>query len=67
MVDWAGTTVTTTPRPVLRTFREDDLPLYAALNADPKVVRHLGGVPLSRDYSDDIASWAQECHERQGY
>ena len=42
MVDWTGTVVTTTTRLVLRTFREDDLPLYAALNADPAVVRHLG-------------------------
>lgn len=49
MVDWAGTVVATTPRLVLRTFREDDLPVYAALNADPAVVRFLGGSPLRRE------------------
>ena len=67
MVDWAGTVVATTPRLVLRTFRDEDLPLYAALNADPLVVRYLGGSPLRREYSDDIAAWAQESFARQGF
>ena len=35
--------VLTTSRLRLRTFRPDDLPLYAALNADPEVVEFLGG------------------------
>jgi len=65
MVEWNGTVVLTTPRLVLRTFRRDDLPLYAALNADPEVARYLGG-PLSRRDSDDIAEWAQECYAREG-
>ena len=65
MVNWDGTVVLTTPRLLLRTFRRDDLPLYAALNADPEVARYLGG-PLSRQDSDDIAEWAQEVHEREG-
>jgi RimJ/RimL family protein N-acetyltransferase len=59
MVRWDGTVVFTTPRLVLRTFREDDLPTYAALNADPEVARWLGG-PISRQESDEIAAWAQE-------
>jgi RimJ/RimL family protein N-acetyltransferase len=67
LVDWAGTVVATTPRLVLRTFRDEDLPLYAALNADPLVVRYLGGSPLRREYSDDIAAWAQESFARQGF
>ena len=33
MTRWDGTVVTTTDRLVLRTFREDDLPLYAALTS----------------------------------
>jgi RimJ/RimL family protein N-acetyltransferase len=66
MVDWDGTVVLTTPRLLLRTFRRDDLPLYAALNAHPEVVRHLGGVPLSREHSDSIAAWAQELYAREG-
>jgi RimJ/RimL family protein N-acetyltransferase len=61
MVEWAGTPILSTERLVLRTFRRDDLPPYAALNCDPEVVRYLGG-PLSRADSDDIADWAQECY-----
>jgi RimJ/RimL family protein N-acetyltransferase len=49
----------TTERLLLRPFRPDDLPLYAALNADPKVAETLGG-PLTREESDDIALWANE-------
>jgi RimJ/RimL family protein N-acetyltransferase len=65
MVEWDGATVLTTPRLRLRTFRPDDLPLYAALNADHEVVRFLGG-PLSRDESDAIAEYAQGLHAREG-
>jgi len=65
VVEWEGTVVLTTPRLLLRTFRRDDLPHYAALNADPEVVRYLGG-PLTREDSDDIAAWAQELHAREG-
>ena len=65
MVEWSGTVVLTTPRLLLRTFRRDDLPFYAALNADPEVARFLGG-PLPREDSDDIAAWAQECYAREG-
>ena len=63
MVDWDGEVVLSTPRLLLRTFRRDDRLLYAALNADPEVARYLGG-PLSREDSDDIAAWAQECYSR---
>ena len=49
-----------TDRLVLRPFRGKDLPLYAALNAHPRVAETLGG-PLSREDSDDIALWANEC------
>lgn len=66
MTDWAGTVVLRTSRLLLRTFRPDDLPHYAALNADPEVVRYLGGVPLSREYSDEIAEWAQRCYAEEG-
>ena len=55
VVDWDGTVVLTTPRLLLRTFRRDDLPHYAALNADPEVVRYLGG-PLTREDCDDGSS-----------
>lgn len=65
MVAWDGTVVLRTERLVLRTFRQDDLPLYAALNTDPEVVRYLGG-PLSRSDSDQIAEWANELHAAEG-
>ena len=65
MAEWDGTVVLTTSRLRLRTFRPDDLPLYAALNSDPEVVRFLGG-PLSRDESDAIAEYAQALHAREG-
>ena len=66
MADWDGTVVLITPRLFLRTFRRQDLPLYAALNADPEVVRYLGGVPLTREHSDSIAEWAQERYAEEG-
>ena len=65
-MSWDGTVVMTTPRLVLRTFRESDLPAYAALNADPEVYATLGGEALSRQHSDEIAEWAQECYETEG-
>jgi RimJ/RimL family protein N-acetyltransferase len=65
MVEWEGTGILTTSRLLLRTFRLDDLPRYAALNADPEVARWLGG-PLSRERSDSIAEWAQRCYEEEG-
>ena len=66
MVEWNGTIVVTTERLLLRTFRREDLPLYAGLNADPAVVEFLGGEPLTREYSDDIAAWANEVFETEG-
>jgi RimJ/RimL family protein N-acetyltransferase len=59
MVAWDGTEIMRTRRLRLRTFTEADLPLYAALNADPPVAEMLGG-PLSREESDSIAAWANE-------
>jgi RimJ/RimL family protein N-acetyltransferase len=66
VLEWNGTVILTTPRLLLRTFRQDDLPHYAALNADLEVVRYLGGEPLSRAESDQLAVWAQERHAREG-
>jgi len=63
-VDGSGTAVIETPRLLLRTFRRADLPAYAALNADPEVMRYLGGA-ISAAESDDIAAWAQETYATQ--
>jgi RimJ/RimL family protein N-acetyltransferase len=65
LVEWQGTVILTTPRLVLRTFRADDLPPYAALNADPEVMRYLGG-PMTSEASDEMATWAQQRHAREG-
>jgi RimJ/RimL family protein N-acetyltransferase len=62
---WHGEVALTTPRLLLRAYRVDDLPPYAALNADPEVAKYLGG-PISRDESDDIADWAQALHSAEG-
>ncbi len=40
-----------TPRLRLRGHRPDDLDAYAAMWADASVVRHIGGVPLTREQS----------------
>lgn len=56
--DWSGTTALTTERLVLRTWRQDDLPAFAALNSDPAVMEFLGGQPLPRQESDAIAAYA---------
>ena len=64
MARWDGTTVVTTPRLLLGTYRRDDLPAFAALNADPLVYEQLGGEPLSPEHSNDIAEWAEECFEK---
>ena len=65
LLEWTGAVVLTTPRLVLHAFRRDDLPHYAALNADLEVMRYLGGV-LTRESSDQMAVWAQERHAREG-
>jgi RimJ/RimL family protein N-acetyltransferase len=65
MVEWTGELILTTARLELRTFRADDLPLYAAMNSDPQVVEYLGG-PLSDEQSTAIARWAQQLHAREG-
>jgi RimJ/RimL family protein N-acetyltransferase len=52
---WAGETVLTTARLTLRTYRQDDLPVLAALNGDAEVMRFLGG-PMSRVDSDAMAA-----------
>jgi len=64
MPRWDGETVLTTERLRLRTFRLEDLPIYGAMNEHPDVYRYLGGEPLSRQDSDEIAAWANEVYER---
>ncbi len=67
MTTWDGRLVASTPRLLLRTFRRDDLPAYAALNAHPAVYEALGGTPLSAADSDELAEWHQERYEQDGF
>jgi RimJ/RimL family protein N-acetyltransferase len=55
-----------TDRLQLRQWRDADLPLFAALNADPEVMRYFPA-PLTRTQSDEFAGYARETIERQGW
>lgn len=56
----------TTPRLVLRQWREDDLPPFATLNAHSEVMRHFPA-PMTRAQSDAFAAHVQETIARQGW
>jgi RimJ/RimL family protein N-acetyltransferase len=56
MVEWDGTVLLTTPRLLLRRFRPDDLPLYAALNADPEVAWRLAHEHWGHGYATEAAT-----------
>jgi RimJ/RimL family protein N-acetyltransferase len=55
-----------TPRLLLRQWRPADLGPFAALNADPDVMRYFPA-PLSRQQSDRFAAHAQATIARQGW
>ncbi|WBQ02167.1 GNAT family N-acetyltransferase [Kribbella sp. CA-293567] len=55
----------TTERLLLRPFREEDLPTWAAMNADPAVMEYLGS-PLTRAQSDEIATAVNRRHALDG-
>lgn len=54
------------PRLLLRPWQESDLPAFAALNADPEVMRYFPA-PLSRPESDSLAARIQERMHKQGW
>lgn len=56
----------TTPRLVLRQWREDDLAPFAELNADPEVMRHFPA-PMTRAQSDEFAAFVRDTIDRQGW
>ncbi|GGK66869.1 GNAT family N-acetyltransferase [Ornithinimicrobium pekingense] len=62
----SGAPVRHTRRLVLRAFDEADRELFAALNRDPEVVRHLQG-PMSRERSDAFADRIGACWRDRGY
>ena len=56
----------TTTRLVLRPFKEADLELYAEANANPDVMRYVGG-PIDRAASDGQADGANRSLTEHGY
>jgi RimJ/RimL family protein N-acetyltransferase len=55
-----------TPRLLLRQWRDEDLAPFAALNADPEVMRYFTS-PLSRAQSDQFAASVYATIDRQGW
>ncbi|MEU7102720.1 GNAT family N-acetyltransferase [Streptomyces longwoodensis] len=55
-----------TDRLVLRRWRDSDLAPWAAMNADPEVRRHLGGL-LTREQSDASVARFRDEFEERGY
>ena len=56
----------TTPHLLLRSWRDEDLAPFAALNADPRVMEHFPGT-LDRGASDALAAKIREELERSGF
>lgn len=61
-----GEVLLTTPRLSLRSWRPNDLPTFAALNADPEVMRYLGTV-LTGEQADELANAIQERFAQRGF
>ncbi|MDH4608250.1 GNAT family N-acetyltransferase [Pseudomonas sp. BN102] len=55
-----------TPRLRLRTWRDDDLTAFAALNADPEVMRHFPAC-MSREESDALAARIRQHFQDHGF
>jgi RimJ/RimL family protein N-acetyltransferase len=55
-----------TPRLTLRQWRDGDLDPFAAMNADPEVMRFFPA-PLPREQSDDLATHAKHGIEERGW
>jgi RimJ/RimL family protein N-acetyltransferase len=58
--------ILTTPRLRLRPWRDDDRDAFAALTADPEVMRDLGG-PLDRAASDAKLDLYRAAYDRDGF
>jgi RimJ/RimL family protein N-acetyltransferase len=62
-----GAVILTTARLKLRRFLQSDLDPFAALNADPEVMRYLGGAALTRAQSEDMLLGADHCFAELAY
>ena len=57
-----------TERLILRPWRDDDLEPFAAMNADPEVMRFLsGGIPMAREDSDAMVARNRAHFEKHGF
>jgi RimJ/RimL family protein N-acetyltransferase len=67
LVEGAGAAaVLRTERLVLRPWRDDDLGPFAAMSADPEVMRWIGA-PLTREQSDAVAARIRAGFETHGF
>ncbi len=64
--DRTGEVLLTTARLVLRSWLPEDLPAFAALNADPEVMRYLGA-PLTSGQAEQLASDIQDRFVQRGF
>ncbi len=55
-----------TPRLLLRAWRDDDAPAFAALNADPRVMEHFPNL-VTREESDAMIGRIRQNHREQGF
>ncbi len=62
----AGNPELRTERLVMRRWRADDRPAFAALNADPEVMRHFPA-PLTREQSDQMVDRIEARFDRHGF
>jgi RimJ/RimL family protein N-acetyltransferase len=62
-----GAVILTTGRLKLRKFLLSDMEQFAALNADPEVMRYLGGAALTQEQSDSILLGAHRSFANSGY
>lgn len=56
----------TTPRLVLRAWREEDLPVFTAMNADPRVMEYFPA-PLTAEESASLFDRAREEFSTEGF
>ncbi len=63
----SGETVVETGRLVLRRWRSEDLEPFAAMNADPEVMRWFTSGPLDRERSDALARRLDAGFDADGY
>lgn len=59
-------TTLTTPRLILREWRDEDLPAFAALNADPRVMEFMPKI-MTRDESDAMVARIRDHFARRGF